>query len=178
MELRGKRVAILIEDNYHALEVWYVILHFREVEATVTVIGPTARSYASTNGIPIQADVSAAQARAEDFEAIIIPSGAVAEAISQQPTMLSFIYEAIRQRRLVATIAQANSARHVQELVLAAGRHRFFDSVTARVVAQCRAAVQVKGAGRVGEEMGAGRAPLHIDAVLFDFDGVVLARSG
>jgi len=30
MKLRGKRVAILIEDNYRALEVWYSMLHFRE----------------------------------------------------------------------------------------------------------------------------------------------------
>jgi protease I len=110
MELRVKRVAILVEDSYKALEVWYSRLHFREAEAAVTVIGPNASSYASTDGVPIQADVSAEQVRAEDFEAIIIPSGSAAEAISQHPTMLTLIYEAIRQHRLVATIVQA---RHI-----------------------------------------------------------------
>jgi protease I len=107
MELRGKRIAILVEDNYKALEVWYSMLHFREAEAAVTVIGPNASNYASTDGISIQADASAEQVRAEDFEAFIIPSGSAAEAISQHPTMLALIYEAIRQRKLVATIVQA-----------------------------------------------------------------------
>jgi protease I len=83
------------------------MLHFREAEAVVTVVGPKASSYASIHGIPIQADASAEQVRAEDFEAIVIPSGAAAEAISQHPAMLALIYEAIRQRQVVATIVQA-----------------------------------------------------------------------
>jgi protease I len=110
MQLRGKRIAILVEENYQALEVWYAMLHFRDAEAVVTIVGPSANNYASTDGIPIQADASAEQVRAEDFEAIIIPSGSAAEAISQHPTMLALIYEAIRQRKLVATIVQA---RHI-----------------------------------------------------------------
>lgn len=52
-------------------------------------------------------DASAEQVRAEDFEAIIIPSRPAAGAISQHPTMLALIYEAIRQRKVVATIIQA-----------------------------------------------------------------------
>jgi cobalt-precorrin-5B (C1)-methyltransferase len=80
---------------------------------------------------------------------------------------------------LVAAIAEANTARHVQELVLAAGLRGFFDIVAARVVAQCRVVVQESGARRAEvREAGARRAPLQVDAVLFDFDGAVLARSG
>jgi cobalt-precorrin-5B (C1)-methyltransferase len=75
--------------------------------------------------------------------------------------------EAGADDELVAAIAGANTARHVQELVLAAGLRGFFDLVVARVVEQCRAMVQG----------GARRAPLQVDAVLFDFDGAVLARS-
>jgi protease I len=107
MDLRGKRVAILVEDNYKALEVWYPLLRFREAEAAVTVVGPRACSYTSTQGIPIQADVGAEQVQAEDFEAIVIPSGTAAEAISQHPPMLALIHEALRQHKVVATIVQA-----------------------------------------------------------------------
>ena len=145
MELRGKRIAILVEDNYKAFEVWYSMLHFREAEAAVTVIGPSASNYASTDGIPIQADASAEQVRAEDFEAFIIPSGSAAEAISQRPTMLALIYEAIRQRKLVATIVQAR---------------------------QSVGAAPSEGDERAGElsdtqaRMGAGVAPYELSAVI------------
>jgi protease I len=108
MELRGKRVAILVEDDYKTLEVWYPLLRFREAEATVTVVGPGVRSYTSAQGIPIQAEASAEQVRAEDFEAIVIPSGTAAETISQHPPMLALIDEALRQRKVVATIVQAS----------------------------------------------------------------------
>jgi len=39
MELRGKRVAILAENNYQELELWYPLLRLREAGATVTVVG-------------------------------------------------------------------------------------------------------------------------------------------
>ena len=107
MELQGKRVAILVEDNYKTLEVWYPLLRFREAEAAVTVVGPRACSYTSAQGIPIQADASAEQVRAEDFEAIVIPSGTAAETISEHPSMLALIHEALRQCKVVATIVQA-----------------------------------------------------------------------
>ena len=106
MELRGKRVAILVEDDYKALEVWYPLLRFREAEAAMTVVGLTARSYVSTDGIPIHADASAEQVRADDFEAIVIPGGSAAETISQHPEMLALISEAIRQHKVIAMIVQ------------------------------------------------------------------------
>jgi protease I len=106
MELRGKRIAILIEDNYKSLEVWYPLLRFREAEAAVIVVGPEVRSYTSTDGISVRVDASAEHVRAQDFDAIVIPSGSVAEMISQHPVLLALIYEAIRQGKMVATIIQ------------------------------------------------------------------------
>lgn len=63
---------------------------------------------------------------------------------------------------LVEEIAVANTARHVQELVQAAGLTSFFEALAALVA--LRSFERVKG-----------RFP--IDTILFDFDGAVLARS-
>jgi DJ-1/PfpI family len=59
MDLEGKRVAILVEDNYEALEVWYLNLRLHEAGAEVTIVGPQAHSYMSSYGLPVQAQVSA-----------------------------------------------------------------------------------------------------------------------
>jgi protease I len=107
MKLQGKRVAILVEDNYEALEVWYPDLCLREAGAEVTIVGPEARSYKSTHGLPVQARVSADQIRVDDFDALVIPSGAAAEAISYQPPMLALIDAAIHQGKLLAVIVSA-----------------------------------------------------------------------
>jgi protease I len=107
MKLQGKRVAILVEDNYEALEVWYPDLCLREAGVEVTIVGPEARSYKSTHGLPVQARVSADQIRVADFDALVIPSGAAAEAISYQPPMLALIDAAIHQGKLLAVIVSA-----------------------------------------------------------------------
>lgn len=62
---------------------------------------------------------------------------------------------------LVAAIATANTARHVEELIDAAGFCAFYRHVAARAAASCNA--------HVGHR-------LDLEAVLFDFDGRVLAR--
>ena len=38
MSLTGKRIAILAEDNYQELELWYPLLRLREAGAEVVVI--------------------------------------------------------------------------------------------------------------------------------------------
>jgi cobalt-precorrin-5B (C1)-methyltransferase len=62
---------------------------------------------------------------------------------------------------LVAAIATANTARHVEELIDAAGFGAFYRHVAARAAAACHAHV----GGR-----------LDLEVILFDFDGRVLAR--
>ena len=37
MELEGKRIAILAEDNYQELELWYSLLRMREAGAEVVI---------------------------------------------------------------------------------------------------------------------------------------------
>ncbi|MCL4544898.1 MAG: cobalt-precorrin-5B (C(1))-methyltransferase [Chloroflexi bacterium] len=63
---------------------------------------------------------------------------------------------------LVSAICKANTARHVQELIVEAGLPQFFQILCDRVLFQCSA--HVHGA-------------LVLDVILFDFDGTVLARS-
>jgi cobalt-precorrin-5B (C1)-methyltransferase len=62
---------------------------------------------------------------------------------------------------LVATIAAANTGRHVEELIDAAGFAPFYAHVAARAAQACNAHVA---------------GGLEVEVVLFDFDGKVLAR--
>ena len=74
--LEGKRIAVLVEKLYEDLELWYPVLRLREAGCDVKIVGPRAgETYASKHGYPAKADASAAEVKADDFDAIIIPGG-------------------------------------------------------------------------------------------------------
>ena len=79
---------------------------------------------------------------------------------------LAFLADLAREAgataELVASIAGANTARHVEELVDAAGFPAFYDHIAERTAATCHAHV----GGR-----------LDVEGILFDFNGRVLSRT-
>jgi protease I len=52
MDLNGKRVAVLAENQYQEMELWYPIYRLREAGAEVRVVAPRrARPTAASTGI-------------------------------------------------------------------------------------------------------------------------------
>jgi protease I len=107
MELRGKRVTILVAEQYEELEVWYPTLRLREAGVEVTLVGTGAASYTSKHGLPVQADTSAEQVQPNDFDAIIIPGGSSAEVCANNSAMIGLVQTAIQQGKLVAAMSTA-----------------------------------------------------------------------
>jgi protease I len=107
MELQGKRVAVLVIDNYEDLELWYPTLRLREAGAEVSIVGTGASAYTSKHGIPIQADATAEQVRAEDFDALIIPGTPSPENMPDNPVLTELVYAAIQQGKVIAAVCTA-----------------------------------------------------------------------
>ena len=60
VELKGKRIAMLAEDNYEDPELWYPLYRMREAGAEVLVVGmPGIEAYHSKHGYPVGVDVAA-----------------------------------------------------------------------------------------------------------------------
>ncbi|MFC1915549.1 type 1 glutamine amidotransferase domain-containing protein [Chloroflexota bacterium] len=108
MELKGKRVAILAEDNYQELELWYPLLRLQEAGAKVTVIGrETGRVHTSKHGYEVTTDIAASEARPQDYDAIIIPGGYAPDLMRRNPAMVGLVRDAYNQGRVVAAICHA-----------------------------------------------------------------------
>ncbi|HEC35109.1 MAG TPA: type 1 glutamine amidotransferase, partial [Anaerolineae bacterium] len=108
MELKSKRIAILAEDMYQELELWYPLLRMREAGAEVQVIGTgSAETYGSKHGYPVAVDAAADEVRAEDFDAVVIPGGYAPDRMRRYPALVDFVREMDAQGKVVAAICHA-----------------------------------------------------------------------
>lgn len=108
MELKKKRIALLVEDRYQILELWYPLLRMREAGATVTLVGrERGRMHVSGQGYEVKADIAAAEARPQDFDAIIIPGGYAPDLMRRNPAMVQLVSEAYHKGKVVAAICHA-----------------------------------------------------------------------
>ncbi|QAA75780.1 MAG: Intracellular protease [Candidatus Bipolaricaulis sibiricus] len=104
MNLTGKRIAILVADLYQELEFWYPYLRLKEEGATVVAVGPEKREYRSRLGYPAPAELAAAQVRAADFDAVVIPGGYAPDNMRRSPALVTFVREMAESGKPVAAI--------------------------------------------------------------------------
>jgi protease I len=108
MDLRGKRIAVLVADLYQELEVWYPLLRFREDGAETVAVGAEGgKTYASKKGYPVVADQSIADVHAKDFDAVVIPGGWAPDTLRQDERMVNFVRAMNQAGKIVAAICHA-----------------------------------------------------------------------
>ncbi len=108
MELTGKRVAVLAENQYQEMELWYPIYRLREAGAEVRVVAPRAgETYLSKHGYPVKADLAVEQASPESFDAVVIPGGFAPDLMRRTPALVGFVRQMGQRDKLVAAICHA-----------------------------------------------------------------------
>ena len=100
---KGK-IAILVENDYQDQEVWVPLYRLREEGYETVVVGPSAANYLSKYGCPIQAQLAASGAKADDFLGVIVPGGWAPDRLRQHPSVLKLVKDLFDRRRLVAAI--------------------------------------------------------------------------
>ncbi len=104
MSLAGKKVAVLLEALYEDPEFWYPYLRFQEAGARVTVIAPKVKEYKSKHGYPATAELAAADANADEFDAVIIPGGYSPDHMRRSKELVSLLKEAYEKGKIIAAI--------------------------------------------------------------------------
>ena len=105
MSLSGKTVAIMVDQKYQELEVWYPYYRLIEAGAKVVLVGPEAGvTYPSKLGYPCVSDAAARQARGGDFDAVIVPGGWCPDFMRRDESMIRFMEQCVEADIVLAAI--------------------------------------------------------------------------
>ena len=105
-----RKIAILAEDDYEDLELWYPYYRLMEAGHEVRIVGSGRKqSFASKHGYEAKADVSAADVDSGEFDAILIPGGFAPDRLRRVPAVNELVRRMFKDGKLVAAICHGPS---------------------------------------------------------------------
>ena len=109
-ELQGKRAAVLVEQMYQEMEVWYPVYRLREAGCQVTLVGPEAnQTYPSKMGYPAKSDKAARDVSADDFDLLVIPGGFAPDFLRRHEEVIQFVRHMAEEGKPIAAICHGPS---------------------------------------------------------------------
>ena len=105
-DLSGKRVAMLVEDEFEDLELTGPLEALRAAGAVVTLVGPAqGATYRGKRGeAVVTSDLAAGAARMKDFDALVIPGGHAPDKMRMRHAMVDLARDAMEAGKPVAAI--------------------------------------------------------------------------
>lgn len=104
--LVGKRIAILVEEDFEDSELIEPLRSMKNAGARVVIVGTgSKKNYQGKQGnAKISVDTTADKVKAKDFAAIIVPGGYAPDKMRRDPSMIELVKKAYELGRVVAAI--------------------------------------------------------------------------
>ena len=100
-----RRAAVLVEDNYECLELWYPYYRLLEHGLEMDLVGPEpAKTYRSKEGYPATSDTPPGTAIERSYDALIAPGGMAPDRLRRYPEILALVKKVHDDGGIVASI--------------------------------------------------------------------------
>jgi protease I len=101
----GRRVAMLVEDEFEDRELTGPLEILRSAGVDVVLVGPSAGGqYRGKQGELVTADLAAGRARASEFDALVIPGGHAPDRMRMRHAMVDLTRDMVEANKPVAAI--------------------------------------------------------------------------
>ena len=103
--MTAKKVAIMVDEMYQVLEVWFPYYRLKEASMDVILVAAEAKKqYHSKEGYPCVSDIAAGQANAADYDCIIIPGGFAPDFMRRNTDVIKFANDMVSTGKVIAAI--------------------------------------------------------------------------
>src|SRR5262245_23943930 len=101
----SRRAAVLVEENYECLELWYPYWRLRELGLEVDLIGPeSGKTYRSKEGYPAPSDTPVGTALERRYDVLVAPGGMAPDRLRRYPEILKLVKKVHDEGGIVASI--------------------------------------------------------------------------
>jgi deglycase len=105
MDIAEKKIAILVDNLYQEMEVWYPLFRLQEAGASVTTVGAKAgETYTSKLGYPVKCQLSYDDVKVANFDGVVVPGGYAPDHIRRHAKANQFVHDMDAAGKLVASI--------------------------------------------------------------------------
>ncbi len=101
----AKKVAIMVDEMYQVLEVWYPYYRFCEAGLDVNLVAAQAKKeYHSKEGYPCISEIAAAQANSGDYDCMLVPGGFAPDFMRRSDDVIKFANDMVNSGKIIAAI--------------------------------------------------------------------------
>ncbi|MHC4396256.1 MAG: type 1 glutamine amidotransferase domain-containing protein [Planctomycetota bacterium] len=103
--MAAKKTAIMVDQMYQVLEVWYPYYRLCEAGLQVDFVAAEAeKEYHSKEGYPCISTVSAKHANADDYDCMIVPGGFAPDFMRRSSDVIDFANDMVNAGKIIAAI--------------------------------------------------------------------------
>jgi protease I len=101
----AKKAAILVDQMYQVLEVWYPYYRLKEAGFEVILVAAEAKKeYPSKEGYPCMSEIAAGQVNVDSFDCMIVPGGFAPDFMRRRPDVIKFANDMVNAKKIIAAI--------------------------------------------------------------------------
>ena len=101
----AKKVAIMVDEMYQVLEVWYPYYRFCEAGLEINLVAAEAKKeYHSKEGYPCVSEIAAGRANPDDYDCMVVPGGFAPDFMRRSPEVIKFANNMVNAGKIIAAI--------------------------------------------------------------------------
>jgi len=103
--MSGKKAAIMVDEMYQVLEVWFPYYRLREAGIKIDLVAAEAnKEYHSKEGYPCISTLKASDANVDDYSCMIVPGGFAPDYMRRSKDVIKFANDMVNSDKIIAAI--------------------------------------------------------------------------